>query len=72
MSSFQRVLCTDFSEDISVIFFRLCVYRLERLLCQLDAQSPILSDAEIGMEQELSQLPVKLETMHYHIEEVSW
>jgi nuclear pore complex protein Nup88 len=43
--------------------------RLERLLCKLEAQSPILSDAEISMEQELSQLPTKLQAMHYQIEE---
>ena len=43
---------------------------MERLLCKLDAQSPILSDAEVSMEQELSQLPAKLQALHCRIEEV--
>ena len=51
---------------------RTCIYtcRMERLLCKLESQSPVLSDAEVAMEQELSQLSVKLETTYYHIEEV--
>ena len=48
-----------------------CVYgRLERLLCQLDAQSPILSDAETSMGQELSRMAAKLEQIHNQLGEV--
>ena len=44
--------------------------RMERLLCQLESQSPILSDAEVGMEQELSQLLPRLEAINSRIHEV--
>jgi nuclear pore complex protein Nup88 len=43
--------------------------RMERLLCQLESQSPILSDAEVGMEQELSQLLPRLEAINSRIHE---
>ena len=43
---------------------------MERLLCRLDAQSPILSDAEAGMERELTQLSPKLEAINSRTEEV--
>ena len=55
----------------SKVYSPFSLYRLERLLCQLDAQSPILSDAEVSMEHELSQLQTKLKAMYYHLEEVT-
>ena len=45
-------------------------YRLERLVCQLDARSPILSDAEVDMGQELNRLTSQLQKMHNLLEEV--
>ena len=44
--------------------------RMERLLCQLESKSPVLSDAEVGMEQELSQLLPRLEAINSRIHEV--
>ena len=44
---------------------------MEKLLCRLDAHSPVLSDAEVGMEQELGQLQAKLDLLNHRIEEVN-
>ena len=43
---------------------------MEKLLCRLDAQSPVLSDAEVSMEQEVGQLMPKLQAISHRIEEV--
>jgi hypothetical protein len=45
------------------------LHRVERLLCKLDARSPILSDAEVNMGKELSELQPKLEAMQHRVEE---
>jgi len=46
------------------------VHRVEQLVCRLDAQSPVLSDAEVSMAEELQRLSTHLDRLKQKLQGV--
>ena len=55
-----------------MIASKCCLCRVEKLACQLDAQSPVLSDAEVNMAEELKGLTTHLDHLKQKLGEVRW
>ena len=62
-------LGTRYSKYI-LIASKCCLYRVEKLACQVDAQSPVLSDAEVNMAKELKGLITRLDHLKQKLGEV--